>query len=986
MNRKKWIIISIVFLLIVQPFYTVIGSSHEAFAEGDGTQENPYQIPITTQLNEVENQPNSTEIANDSVTNNPPSEGSCVSGGGDGLTIDNPIIICTPEDLDKIREGLNKNYKLGQDIDLESFLSEGGPGYNNGKGWIPIGNPESSSTYFTGTFDGNNYEIKNLKINRPDEDYIGLFGFVYDYNWQYQFDESRDFDYKTQKVMLKNIKLRNVDINGNREVGGLAGFISLGSTHYASVTGVIKGIYNTGGLLGRNGYSLLTRSWSSADVIGKECTISDDHFFDQCGNTGGLTGINDGRITESFSDANVKGISRVGGFAGSSINRPIMNSYATGKVETLFGNGSIGGFAGKIGSGTKIINSYSIAEVKIPANGNIEVAGGLLGGAFEEVLSSRFIISSYWDVTNSKIEAGERYYGTPITPTTDISKSTFENWDFDNVWYLQCDQNGVYPVLRWTMSEIPAEQSCSGNGTTPPPPTPGGNNDGEDTPTPVPAPTPDSGPTPVPAPAPTPVPESTPDSNPSPTTGNGSSTEIITVDVDGENGELLNKTPIQRTTETNGSVKDFVTMPDTIAKETVLKAKESKNDTARIMIPDAKDIVSETKVEVPKSALSELKSGNLNLEIYTDNVTISIPKASLSDYTDDLYFRLVPIKKEEERQQVEERAKKEEVVKEALGDGSIEVVGRPMTIETNLTSRKVDLILPLQGVALPEDPKEREEYLNNLGIFIEHSDGDRVLVRPVPVEYKEGVQGLKFTIEKFSTFTIVKMDNLDEYFNGLDKDGSNTHKPYIYGFEDGTFRTDAFITRSQMAAMLARNLVGNETNNSLLFKDVNQKNWAYNDILETTNAGIMSGVGSEQFDPKGFVTRAQMASIAYRWMQQECAKDSSVYKDCSTLEDFGSANYKDISNNHWAKEAIDFLKTTDIMIGYNDQTFKPNQKLTRAEAVKVLNRLFKRGPLTGVETPSFKDVSPSYWAFEEIEEAAREHTFTMNQNGHEVLK
>ncbi len=508
------------------------------------------------------------------------------------------------------------------------------------------------------------------------------------------------------------------------------------------------------------------------------------------------------------------------------------------------------------------------------------------------------------------------------------------------------------------------------------------------TPNPVPTPNPLPGTTPNPIPTPTPdsTPDPAPSPSPSPTTGNGSSTEIITVDVDGENGELLNKTPIQRTTETNGSVKDFVTMPDTIAKETVLKAKESKNDTARIMIPDAKDIVSETKVEVPKSALSELKSGNLNLEIYTDNVTISIPKLSLVDYTDDLYFRLVPIKKEEERQQVEERAKKEEVVKAALGDGSIEVVGRPMTIETNLASRKVDLILPLQGVTLPEDPKEREDYLNNLGIFIEHSDGDRVLVRPVPVEYKEGVQGLKFTIEKFSTFTIVKMDNLDEYFNGLDKDGSKKHTPYIYGFEDGTFRTDAFITRSQMAAMLARNLEDIEANNLQFFKDVSQKNWAYNDILETTNAGIMFGVGSEQFDPKGFVTRAQMASIAYRWMQQECAKDTNAYENCSTLNGFGPANYKDVSNNHWAKEAIDFLKTTDIMIGYNDQTFKPNQKLTRAEAVKVLNRLFKRGPLTGVETPTFKDVSSSYWAFKEIEEAAREHTFTMNQNGHEVLK
>lgn len=54
--------------------------------------------------------------------------------------------------------------------------------------------------------------------------------------------------------------------------------------------------------------------------------------------------------------------------------------------------------------------------------------------------------------------------------------------------------------------------------------------------------------------------------------------------------------------------------------------------------------------------------------------------------------------------------------------------------------------------------------------------------------------------------------------------------------------------------------------------------------------------------------------------------------------------------------------------------------------MKVLNRLFKRGPLTGVTTPTFKDVSTTHCAYEEIEEAAREHQVNLSESGIEVLK
>ncbi|WKL04393.1 hypothetical protein Q0F98_15590 [Paenibacillus amylolyticus] len=144
----------------------------------------------------------------------------------------------------------------------------------------------------------------------------------------------------------------------------------------------------------------------------------------------------------------------------------------------------------------------------------------------------------------------------------------------------------------------------------------------------------------------------TPMPNPGGSTGGGSSTttpvtstpapttkqEQIVVDVNGTNGTNLTKTPITRTTETNGTIKDLVKMTQAIAKESVEKAKQLNMNTARIVIPDTKDAVSETRIELPKAAVKELNDGSLKLEISTENVVISVPTNSIAGFDQDLYF------------------------------------------------------------------------------------------------------------------------------------------------------------------------------------------------------------------------------------------------------------------------------------------------------------------------------------------------------------
>ncbi|RCX20601.1 S-layer family protein [Fontibacillus phaseoli] len=404
-----------------------------------------------------------------------------------------------------------------------------------------------------------------------------------------------------------------------------------------------------------------------------------------------------------------------------------------------------------------------------------------------------------------------------------------------------------------------------------------------------------------------------------------SNKEEIVVDVDGANGTNLAKTPITRTTEANGTVKDHVSMSENIAKETAQKAKQLGIDTARIVIPDTNDKVSEIVVEVPKSALKQLNDGNLNLEIATDNGIISIPAKSIADFNDDLYFRIIPIKSETGRKQVEERAKQEELIQEIVDNGEVRILGRPMEIETNMQSREVSIVLPLKD-SLPADSAERQKVLDNLGVFIEHSDGTKELLQGKLVTLKDGSESIEFTITKFSTFTLVYMD-------GWKAAHVSHHTAYIKGF--GTeFRPGAFVTRAQMAAMLARNAADQEPSaDQSPYEDVGAAHWAYHEILKTKALGMMTGTKTDSFDPDGSVTRAQMATIAYRWIQQECTKDVSAFEGCSTLSGQSSAGYKDVSSAHWAAEAISFMSSTGLMVGYEDNTFRPDGKLTRAEAV-----------------------------------------------------
>ena len=249
-------------------------------------------------------------------------------------------VIKTADELQAMKDNLSGKYILMNDIDLS--------GYN----WDAVGVYDTNP--FTGELNGNGYVISNLKINKPTEDYQGLFGYVVN-------------------GTLKNIALENVDVTGAEGVGGLAGGIQGNITNSYS-TGSVTGDVAVGGLAGGILQGDITNSYSTGSVTGD-------------GYVGGLAGIVQGDITNSYFTGSVTGDSGVGGLAGGILQGDITNSYFTGSVT---GDGFVGGLVGGIDGGN-ITDSYSAGSVT-----GTSYVGGVAGGN-----SNSTFVSCYYDTQKS---------------------------------------------------------------------------------------------------------------------------------------------------------------------------------------------------------------------------------------------------------------------------------------------------------------------------------------------------------------------------------------------------------------------------------------------------------------------------------------------------------------------------------------------------------------------------------------------------------
>jgi len=152
-------------------------------------------------------------------------------------------------DLDDVRNNLAGNHTLMNVLDSTTAGYEelASPTANDGQGWQPIGTLDNP---FNGTFDGQGHEIRDLFINRPDEDFVGLFSVVY------------------TGGVVKDIGMVNVTATGNSFVGGLVGCSANGTVSNSYSTGSMTGDVSVGGLVGLSYKSTISNShYNYAEVL-----------------------------------------------------------------------------------------------------------------------------------------------------------------------------------------------------------------------------------------------------------------------------------------------------------------------------------------------------------------------------------------------------------------------------------------------------------------------------------------------------------------------------------------------------------------------------------------------------------------------------------------------------------------------------------------------------------------------------------------------
>ncbi|MZQ86059.1 hypothetical protein GQF01_28575 [Paenibacillus sp. 5J-6] len=432
-----------------------------------------------------------------------------------------------------------------------------------------------------------------------------------------------------------------------------------------------------------------------------------------------------------------------------------------------------------------------------------------------------------------------------------------------------------------------------------------------------------------------------------------SSLNIRQTTVEGSSGGWTFQTNIERNQSSDGKVVDTVKLDAADAHTILEKAVQYKDQVARIYVTDLPDKPADERiVSLNAETVSLLAAGGMSLQLVLPDGQITVSAESLQQMGKDgkdAYFRIVPVRAEAERSEVTTRVQAAELVLKDAAGRSVSVIGQPVKIETNYSGYKTEVVFPLTNLSLPENKAAAKQILDELAVYIEHSDGEKVLTHgEIRYDADGKPVGIAIEISKFSTFTIIQ------------KNGAEALKPYLAGYPDGTFRPSQAITRAELATILNRIGVGKSNNNSASaqsspYPDVAKGHWAAEAIANMQRTGVMLG-DDTGFRPDDAITRAEMASIAARLLPVG-ATGSTTY-----------AGYSD-TQEHWAFEAIKQASQAGILQGYSDGTFLPDHPLNRAEAVTILNRMFHR-PTMSVKTPSWPDVPQEHWALREIESAS----------------
>lgn len=192
-----------------------------------------------------------------------------------------------------------------------------------------------------------------------------------------------------------------------------------------------------------------------------------------------------------------------------------------------------------------------------------------------------------------------------------------------------------------------------------------------------------------------------------------------------------------------------------------------------------------------------------------------------------------------------------------------------------------------------------------------------------------------------------------------------SHFAYLIGYSDGTVRPDGHLTRAETATIFFRLMLDDyraenwSTENG--FSDVDPSKWYHNAVSTCARAGLLTGYADGTFRPEAEITRAEFAVIASRFL----GDDTPGYDYFTDLVD------------HWAYKEV----ARDVYAGWlrgDGRMFYPDERITRAEAVAIINRMINRFPDKDHLHPDmvrWPDNPESAWYYEDIQEATNSHDY-----------
>ena len=205
---------------------------------------------------------------------------------------------------------------------------------------------------------------------------------------------------------------------------------------------------------------------------------------------------------------------------------------------------------------------------------------------------------------------------------------------------------------------------------------------------------------------------------------------------------------------------------------------------------------------------------------------------------------------------------------------------------------------------------------------------------------------------------------------------TEAHGAYLAGYETGDFGPNRNMTRAEAAQMFYNLLKVKTVPVTVQFTDVPENAWYAKAVHTLASLDVIKGVGANKYDPNRAITRAEFAAIATRFAK---------------ADNEGTVSLRDVSETEWYYNAVLTAVNYGWINGYEDNTFKPHNTITRAEVTTIVNKMLDRAAdkdfVSANETDlkKFHDVADAFWAYHQILEATNGHDHEKT-NGAEMWK